>query len=155
MKAICPPKTLAVCCCVGAVMLAGCKSHSPSHYVSPRVIGRVVDARTHQPLAGVEVKRIVPNYEAGTMDEVRGGEVLARFQPPQTSADGAFDLDPEKSVSFLRQIAWFTAEISFARRGYETFITNYTPANALFQPSGEAVIHAGDILLTPKVEVSQ
>lgn len=134
---------------IGAV-LVGCKSRSASHYVSPRVIGRVLDAETHQPLAGVEVQRVVPDYEAGSMDQVRGGEVLARPQPLRTSAEGTFDLDSQKSVAFFRQIAWFTAEISFARRGYETFITNYTPVNAVFLPSGESVIHAGDIWLTPK-----
>jgi len=134
------------------VMLSGCKAHSPSHYVSPRVIGRVLDAETRQPLGGVQIKRVLPNYESGTMEQVRGAEILARPQPLRTSADGTFDLDSEKSVSFLRQIAWFTAEISFASRGYETFSTNYTPANAIFLPSGEAVIHAGDIPLQPKLK---
>jgi hypothetical protein len=134
---------------IGAV-LVGCKSRSPTHFVSPRVIGRVLDAETRQPLAGVEVTRVVPDYDAGSMDQVRGGEILARPQPLRTSTEGTFDLDSQKSVAFFRQIAWFTAEISFAGRGYETFVTNYTPANAIFLPSGEAVIHAGDIPLTPK-----
>jgi len=150
-------RVLAVCSfalLVALAWLVGCQSHSPSHYVSPRVIGRVLDAGTGQPLGGVAVKRVVPDYAAGSMDQVRGAELLARPQPLHTSADGAFNLDSEKSVSFFRQIAWFSAEISFARRGYETFITNYTPANAVFLPSGEAVIHAGDIWLKPKIELN-
>lgn len=143
---------------ISALMLVmatvtGCKSNSPSRYVSPRVIGRVLDAETRQPIGGVEVKRVVPDYDAGTMDQVRGGEIMARQQPLRTSADGSFNLDSEKTLSVFRQIAWFTAEISFKHRNYETCITNYTPRDAVFQASGEGIIYAGDIHLKPKLQL--
>jgi len=40
---------------------------------------------------GVQVQRVVPDYEAGTLDPVRGGETLQRTQPLHTAADGTFD----------------------------------------------------------------
>ena len=137
------------------ISLAGCKSHSPSHYVSPRVIGRVLDETTHQPIKDVRVKRVVPDYEAGTLDQVRGGEMLARMQSPRSAADGDFVLDSQKAVALFSDLAWFTVEISFTRSGYETFITNYTPASAVFSPDGEPVIQAGDIFLKPKTTDEQ
>lgn len=135
---------------VALLLLAGCKSHSPSHYVSPRVVGRVLDARTQQPLQGVVVKRVVPNYEAGTLETVKGGEALQRARPAVSAADGAFNLDSQKSVALFRDLGWFSVEISFARRDYETFVTNYTPRMAVTSSNGEPVIAAGEILLQPK-----
>jgi hypothetical protein len=133
------------------VWSAGCKS-SPSHYVAPRVIGRVLDAQTHQPIQGVRVQRVVPDYEAGTLDQVHGGETLARPQPIRSDASGAFDLAGQKSVALFRELGWFGVEISFDHRGYENFITNYTPRNAITSSNGEPVIQAGDIWLTPKTK---
>jgi hypothetical protein len=132
------------------LLLVGCKSNSPSHYVSPRVIGRVLDQQTRQPLAGVQVKRVVPDYEAGTLDPVRGGEGLQQTQPLHTAADGTFDLDSKKSLALFRDIGWFDVEISFVHRGYEHFVTNYPPRMATTSSKGEPVIQAGDILLTPR-----
>lgn len=131
--------------------LAGCQS-SPSHYVSPRVIGRVLDERTHEPIAGVRVKRIVPDYEAGTLDQVKGGETLQKMHPVVSSADGTFNLDSQKSVALFRDLAWFTVEISFDHRYYQNYLTNYTPKMATNSPAGEPVIYAGEILMTPKSE---
>ena len=131
--------------------LIGCQS-SPSHYVSPRVIGRVLDEKTQRPIAGVQVRRVVPDYDAGTLEQVKGGEALQRMHPVVSSADGSFNLDSQKSVALFRDLAWFTVEISFDHRYHERFVTNYTPRMATNSPSGEPVIYAGDILMTPKVK---
>ena len=145
------PTSLGVTCVLAtAAVLAGCKSHSPSHYVSPRIIGRVLDENTRQPIAGVEVKRVVPDYDAGTLQQVKGGETLQRTRPAQSTVDGTFDLDSQKSVALFRDLAWFTVEISFAHRNYERFVTNYTPRYATISTNGEPVIQAGEILMTPK-----
>jgi len=131
-------------------LVIGCKSYSPSHYVSPRIIGKVLDENTRQPISGVAVARVVPDYQAGTLNQVKGGETLQRPQPARSGADGTFYLDSEKSVALFREIAWFTVEISFDHRYYERFITNYTPRMATNSPSGEPVIYAGEIFMTPK-----
>jgi hypothetical protein len=109
-----------------------------------------LDEKTHQPLAGVRVQRVVPDYEAGTLEQVKGGETLQRLQPLQTKSDGSFNLDSQKSVALFRELAWFTVEISFEHRDYERGVTNYTPRMATNSPSGEPVIYAGEVFMTPK-----
>lgn len=143
-----PLVALAVALCFAT----GCQGHSPSRYVSPRVIGRVLDERTRQPIAGVAVQRVVPDYDAGTLETVKGGETLQRPQPARSRSDGSFDLDSQKSVALFRDIGWFTVEIAFDHRTYEHFATNYTPRMATNSPAGEPVVFAGDILMTPKSE---
>src|SRR5262245_16829174 len=106
------PGLVAAAALLAGLFVPGCQS-SPSHFVSPRVIGRVVDGKTHQPIAEVAVKRVVPDYEAGTLEQVKGGEILQRTMPARSKADGTFDLDSQKSVALFRDIAWFTVEISY------------------------------------------
>ena len=129
-------------------LLNGCRS--VSHYVSPQVVGRVLDATTVQPIAGVEVKRVVPDYEADTLEPVRGGEQLELTRPPQSKADGTFTLPSQKSVALFRNIAWFTVEISLTHDHYENYLTNYTPRSATNTLQGEPIIYTGDIVMTPK-----
>jgi len=133
-----------------SALLLGC--HSPSHYVSPRVIGRVLDGSTQRPIAGVAVKRVLPDYEAGTLQTVKGGEDLQSMPSVVSRADGAFDLDSTKSVALFRDLAWFTVEISFSHRDYERFVTNYPARMATNSPGGEPVIQAGDILIAPRTK---
>ena len=40
--------------------LAGCQSGKFSHYISPRVTGRVLAADTQQPFAGATIRRVAP-----------------------------------------------------------------------------------------------
>ena len=131
---------------VSLSVFPGC--HSVSHYVSPRVVGRVLDAKTLQPIAGVKVQRVVPDYEAG--EQVRGGEMLELTQPPQSDTNGVFILPSQKSVALFRDIAWFTVEVSLTHRYYEKYLTNYTPRSATNTLDGEPVIYTGEILMTPK-----
>ena len=131
---------------VSLPIFVGCRSIS--HYVSPQVVGRVLDAKTLQPISGVKVQRVVPDYEAG--EQVRGGEMLEMTRPPESKADGTFVLASQKSVALFRDIAWFTMELSLTHRYYEKYLTNYTPRSATNTLKGEPVIYTGDILMTPK-----
>ncbi len=141
---------------VGVALCAalGCKSRSPTHYDSPRVTGRVLDARTHQPVANVRIEWVRPYDGAGSMEQIKGGQILTRLQPIRSHADGSFELAAQKSLSLWSQFAWFSVKISFAYSGYDQFTTNYTPADAIILPSGESVIHTGDVLLEPKANLS-
>jgi hypothetical protein len=133
---------------VGLPVLCGCRSLS--HYVSPQVVGRVLDSKTLQPSAGVKVQRVVPDYEAGTLEQARGGEMLEMTRPPESKADGTFVLPSQKSIALFRDIAWFTVELSLTHRYYDKYLTNYTPRSATNTLKGEPVIYTGDILMTPK-----
>jgi hypothetical protein len=143
---------LGLCATLGVGL--GCKSRSATHYNSPRVTGRVLDATTHQPIAGVRIQRLVPNENAGSLDQVKGGQILERPQPIRSNADGTFEMASQKSLTLWSQFAWFTVEISFAHSDYDKFTTNYTPADAVMLPTGESVIQAGDIQLQPKTRLN-
>jgi len=135
---------------VAALAATGCKSHSPSHYVSPRVIGRVLDEQSRQPIAGVCVRRVVPNYNSGTLETVKGDEALQRRGPAVSDTNGRFALDSQKSVALFGDSAWFSIEVSFAHPAYTPVVTNYTPRMATNSPGSEPIIFAGDIFMTQK-----
>ena len=113
-------------------------------------MGRVLDEKTLQPIVGVEVKRVVPDYEAGTIEPVRGGEMLELTRPPQSDTNGTFTLPSQKAVALFRDITWFTVEISLTHRYYQKYLTNYTPRSATNALNGEPVIVTGDIMMTRK-----
>jgi hypothetical protein len=130
-------------------MLAGCKTHSASQYISPRVEGRVIDKSTRQPIADVRVRRVTPDQEYPPMEPVKGAQVIA--QPPaiRTGPDGTFVLDSIRDVALFRKLDWFSVSLSFEHPGYEPLTTRYSYTSATNTPAGEPVVHAGDILLNP------
>jgi len=113
------------------------------------VEGRVLDAQTHQPLAGAKVRRVVP--ESATVAETRkGGQVMERTPAIRSRNDGTFALDSERGLELFRRSSWISVTIAFEQTGYESFTTNYTLVNATNTPSGEPLVKAGDILLVPR-----
>jgi len=136
---------------VAAVVLAGCQS-SPvlnSQYISPRVTGRVVDAATAQPIRNVSIRRLAPGQQLTAHPTAVGDESLERMRALRTGADGAFDLDSERDLTIMRRDGWYAVTVAFMHAGYEQFVTNYTLADAVITPSGEPVVHAGNIRLQP------
>lgn len=139
---------------VGASLLAllwwcaGCAS-SPSQYTSPRVTGQVLNAETRQPVAKVQIQRIhqQPRVDPNTLP--RGAETLSKNWYAYTDAEGRFTVDSTTTLTFLQRVTWYSVELAFAREGYTTYTTNYTPAEATYLPSGEPVVNAGIILLRP------
>jgi hypothetical protein len=125
----------------------GCKSLS--HYVSPRIEGRVVDASSHQPIPGVVVKRLSGDEESATMDSPKGGALMMRDNGVRTSADGTFVLESMKDLAVFRKLTWYSVSVSFEHPAYQNFIGVYTLNMATNQTTGEPIIHAGDVLLTP------
>jgi hypothetical protein len=135
---------------IAAGVLAGCKSTSPSQYISPRVEGRVLDTQTHQPLEGVKVRRVIPD-QSQTVAEVRkGGQIMEQTPAIRSRNDGTFALDSERGLEFLRRSSWISVTITFEQTGYESFTTNYSLVHATNTPSGEPLVKAGDILLVPR-----
>jgi hypothetical protein len=129
-----------------ALAVAGCKSASPTQYISPRYEGRVVDAQTREPIEGAKVHRVVP--KAPDVDQApTGGAALKRTPAVQTGKNGRYVLDSERDLELFRRTGWYAASFAFEKRGYETFTADYTLANATNTPSGEPLIKAGDIPL--------
>jgi len=129
-------------------VFAGCKS-SPSKYVAPRVEGRVVDARTREPIRGVTVRRMNSSTEAASGEIPKGAMAMQQTMDVRTGQDGAFSLASERNLELFGRGRWYSVAMSFKHAGYASFMTNYTPANATPTAKGEPLVKAGDILLMP------
>ena len=132
---------------------SGCKSYSPSPYVSPRVEGRVVDALTRQPIRNAEVRRLTADQRSWTMEPPKGGEVLKiGAAAVRTAGDGTFVLVSERSINVIPRSGWFSVSLAFHHSFYQDFATNYTIAAATNTVTGEPLVRAGDIPLVPRAK---
>jgi hypothetical protein len=136
---------------VVAFALAGCKSRSLSQYIAPRVEGRVLDAKTRQPIRGVAVQRMDSGAEVAPGEIPKGGQAMQQTPSVRTGNDGTFALASERNLELFSRGRWYSVAISFKHTGYASFLTNYTPANATPTTKGEPLVQAGDILLVPNV----
>jgi hypothetical protein len=135
---------------MAAFALAGCKSNSPSQYISPRVEGRVVDGHSHAPIQGVHVQRVSGDAAQKVPEGQKGGQLMEGTPVVvRTGKDGSFILDSEHDLAFLRKLRWYSVSISFEHPAYESLIATYTLSNAVNTATGEPVVKAGDILLAP------
>jgi hypothetical protein len=136
---------LAVTACV-----AGCKSTSPSQYISPRVEGRVLDGQSHEPIQGVRVHRVVQGGNQQVADTPHGGEQMEEAPVMvTTSADGSFVVDSERDIALFRHVSWYSVSIAFEHPAYTSYTATYMSSNAVTTASGEPVVHAGDVLMKP------
>jgi hypothetical protein len=132
--------------------LAGCQSGSPAPYVAPRVTGRVLDARTRQPVAHVEVSRVTPGQDIDPGNPPHGGQVMEQAPAVRTGPDGAFVLHSVRDLTPFRRYGWFSVTLNFQHAAYQPLTTNYTLANSTNTASGEPVVNTGDILLQPSAK---
>jgi hypothetical protein len=132
------------------LMAAGCKSYSIMHYISPRVTGQVVDARTQEPIKDVKVERVLPKPTQTGDSTTKGAVKMENQRGVYTKADGTFELDSRRDIEIIASVGWYSVTIKFTREGYSQCLTNYFLTNAVHLPSGEPFVHAGKIALTPK-----
>jgi hypothetical protein len=123
-----------------------------SGYVAPRVVGRVLDATTLQPLAGVQVRRIGTEPKPGPGEVRKGAQQLSTPQPVRSTADGTFVLQSERALAVFRKIHWFSVSLSFELGHYEGFTTNFILGEASRATNGEPIVQAGDIFLKPQAK---
>ncbi len=145
-----PKSALLFMCLIAAFVLAGCKSTSPSQYVSPRVEGRLLDGQTHQPVPGANVRRVLPDQDSAVDEAPKGDAVLN--QPPgvRSGGDGRFVLDSERDLALFRKLGWYSVSLSFEHPAYQPLTETYTLSDATNTATGEPVVKTGDILLTPR-----
>jgi hypothetical protein len=146
-----PGLALGLALSAAAWMVAGCKSVSPSQYVSPRVTGRVLDLKSGQPLKNARVQRVPAEAAARTLDAPSGGQLLDQAPGVRTGRDGKFELKSSRALSVFASSGWYSVTLSFERAGYQSVMRTYTLANATNTASGEPWVQAGDVLL-PRVE---
>ena len=137
-------------CAIAAGFLVGCQSTSPSQYISPRVEGRVLDAQTQQPLAGVKVRRVVPASAPAVGQVPKGDATLEQTPAVRSHPDGTFVLASQRDLTLFRHTGWYSVTIAFEHAGYLPLTKEYTLGNATNTPAGEPLVKAGDILLAPR-----
>ena len=129
--------------------ILGCKSMSVTRYVSPRITGRVVDAETHQPIQGVQVRRVNSEVEYRSTQPPKGGQLMAAAPVVRTQSDGTFILDSVKDLSFLRKPGWYSVNLAFQHPGYDRLRVSYSLADATNTVSGEPLIPDREVPLAP------
>jgi hypothetical protein len=143
LKLILAPMSLLLPACA----LTGCKSTSGAEYLSPRVVGRVLDAQSREPIDGVRVKRLDPGSGPYNTLPRKGGEILMQPPPIYTGKDGRFVIVSERDLAPFAKMNWYSIDVLFEHAGYEGLLTNYTLLNATNLPSGEPLVDTGNILL--------
>jgi len=127
---------------------AGC--HAPSQYISPRIMGRVVDEATQQPLRGVRVQR--SSNAPAPSEPPKGGEKLLLTPPTVTDEDGTFTVASRRDLSFLRELPLYPVPLTFTHPGYERLTKTFLPEKATNTASGEPLLPIGDIPLKREPE---
>ncbi len=137
---------------VALLGLTGCKSHSPSQYISPRIEGRVLDSQTRQPLKDVEVRRLTANESYKIDDPPKGGQLMQKNAGVRTAVDGSFVLESERDVALFQTLGWYSVTLLFQHPAYANFSATYTVENATNTAQGEPLVKAGEILLIPRAK---
>ena len=144
-------RTAVVASALGGVLAfcgaGGCQS--PSQYTSPRVTGRVLDAKSREPLKNVRVQRAPANPNADTtVDQARkAGQMMEQPSVFTTPADGTFVVESVRDLVFFHKAEWYSVKVSFECPGYYGIVTNFSVATSTQMPNGEPLVRAGDILL--------
>ncbi len=138
---------------IGITALAGsgCKNFGPSETFTPSVAGRVLAADTQQPLAGVQVSRVVPGQNPAT--PVKGAQLLQQARPEMTGADGAFVLSGREYITLFPHASWWSVRLAFQASGYVSFQTNYLATAFTNQTAADpAHINVGEVFLKPEAK---
>lgn len=133
-----------------ALLLAtGCNSIGPAESVTPSLTGRVLAADTRQPLAGVQVSRVVPGQNPGT--PAKGAQRLQQGRPEFTGADGVFEMSGESYITLFRHGNGWSVRLAFQAPGYLSCQTNYSAASFTNQTAADAaLVNVGNICLQPR-----
>jgi len=128
--------------------LPACRSAGWGPYAEPPVRGRVVDAASGRPLAGV---RVTPNpvedrFAAAGMKE---GERQLALCPLVTGLDGRFATPGERVLAVVRHGGWEAIRLRLERPGYLPLVTNvvWSAGAATNGASGAGCLDLGDLRL--------
>jgi len=136
---------------LGLLLTTGCTSFGPSECVTPPVTGRVLAADTRQPLAGVQVSRVVPGQNPGT--PAKGAQLLQSGRPETTDAAGCFIVPEQSYVTLFRHSQWWSVRLAFQAPGYVPFQTNYSAASFTNRADADTLtVNTGDVFLKPSRE---
>jgi hypothetical protein len=133
-----------------SVLSNGCQWVGFNNHVTPQVSGRVLDADTRQPLAGVKVLRVLHGQVENPSTPEYGAQLLQQERPVTTDVRGEFVFSSRSYFTFLNEANWWELKLAFQSSGYETWQTNFSTADVKTNlPNGTPLVEAGDILLKP------
>ena len=84
-------------------LACGCKSAGLTHYVSPRVEGRVIDSNSHLPVQDVMVRRLASDESYRTVAPSNAGPSTENAAAVRTGSDGKFAFGSKRN-SFSRRL---------------------------------------------------
>ena len=128
--------------------LTGCGSVGIFHAVTPTVSGRVLAADTRQPLAGVQIIRVLPGQGVSGSRPAKGAELLQAGRPIYTDAAGNFILPGKTALTWWHPAGAGAVRLAWFAPGYVTGQTNLIPPKTGVS-SVVTEISTGDILLAP------
>lgn len=139
----------------------GCSSVRGPHqeYLAPRVVGRVLDARTGAPVPNARVRHL-PSSSAAlpeAMPEARGASRLIETAGVRTDRQGWFDLPAHKGLFLLfHHGSGSFGTIIVEHPAYHTLRTNVTanPAASVRTDRGPAA-DVGNLMLQPKAPTTR
>lgn len=139
--------TKLIWCLAATAFLAGCASLGLGPRTIEGVTGRVLDADTRQPLAGVAVVR--GRDEQDSEFPPKAAERLMQKPPVQTGQDGHFALSGERTLVLLPFTGRVADTLAFRHNGYETLRTNYLAGTVTNFTAGKSEVDIGDVMLSP------
>ena len=121
-------------------------------YVAPAVEGRVVDARTGDPLEGVRVKRYLEEPEQQDPLATKGATKLMQVPTASTDRDGHFFIVPEKGGYLLfEHPGVYELFLTLQRKDYQLLQTNIDLVKLKPVKTNKVLtVHVGDLPLSPK-----
>jgi len=125
-------------------LATGCSKHTVSPYISPRVTGRVVNARTGVPLVHVQVAQ----EHRARATELKGGEQLLLPAPVRTDQSGLFAISSEQALTPFRT-RLTVRPLIFDLSGYKHLRMVFLETETTNTPAGEPILEVGDIRMEP------
>ena len=139
---------------IAGLVVSGCEYLAPPHqdWTEARVVGRVVDGDTHQPVAGAHITRARTAEPGGSGfgNDDKGGPQMANRPVVATSdREGNFTLEAVKNAYLLLDsFPDYAVTLRIQTPGYQTFQTLFTNVTYVGGDKKTVpIIETGDILL--------
>ncbi len=96
------------------LVLTGCQWVGFTSHTTPQVSGRVMDAATGRPLAGVKILRVMHGQVENPSTPPYGATMLQQERPVVTDARGDFVYRSESYMTLLREARWWSLKLAFS-----------------------------------------
>lgn len=136
-----------------SVCVLGCSSNDKTlgKYTSPRIKGRVVDAKTGVPLERVIVHRNPSSKNSSPADRPHGAQAQSSREVAYSDKNGQYSFPSKKTLSIGGDKTWSGLQLRFVRSDYITLTTNFVNKGDS-RTNGVPFLELGEIELRPLSE---